>query len=184
MHARGRWLVATLALLATGTALAVKKGEPLYVKARNTRLQARPSPTADTVAILQPGQQVTWHGADAKNKQWHHVEVGGKKGLVFQSNLATKPPSMELVAEDGVRQVDPVAFANSGAAVKGLSSGAIQYGYKKGEQAPTFKQAVDQILALEKVSKQIKPADLAAHASKSQLFPVVGPQETASRGGK
>ncbi|MBN1206753.1 MAG: SH3 domain-containing protein [Myxococcaceae bacterium] len=184
MHARGRWLVATLVLFATGTALAVKPGGILYVKARNTRLMASASPTADVVAILQPGQQVTWRGADPKNKQWHRVEVRGRKGVVFQSNLATKPPNMELVAEDGTRKVDPVAFANSGAAVKGLSDGAIQYGRKKGQKTLSYSQAVDQILALEAEAKKIKPKDISAHASRSQLFPVVGAQETTSRGVK
>jgi SH3-like domain-containing protein len=183
MHERARWLMVTLVLCAAGTAVAVKPGEPLHVKARNTRLMASAAPTANVVAILQPGQKVTWLGADPKSKQWHQVRAeDGKKGVVFQSNLSTKPPNMELIATEGGRQVDPKTFANSGAAVKGLSNGAIQYG--KGQKAPGFSEAVDQLQQVEQLAEKITPAELAEHASKAGLFPVVGPKATASRGGK
>jgi uncharacterized protein YgiM (DUF1202 family) len=183
MRKRVRVLLAALSLCATATALAADDKNTLYVKARNTRLMASASPTADVVAILQPGQQVTWLGADVKNKQWHRVKVKGKEtqqGLVFQSNLSTKPPDMELTARNGGRAVDATAFANSGAAVKGLSEGAIAYGNGK----PDLSQAVQQVQALEKLAEQITPAELAAHAARAHLFPVVGPRDTVSRGGK
>src|SRR4051812_38371274 len=97
MHKRARRLVMALGLWATSLALAAAPSDtPLYVKARNTRLMASASPTADVVAILQPGQKVLWKGADPQNKQWHRVVVEGKAGLVFQSNLSKQPPSMEL----------------------------------------------------------------------------------------
>lgn len=179
MDTKARWLVATLALCAASTALAVKAGEPLYVKARNTRLMASTAPTADTVAILQPGQQVTWLGSDPKNKQWHRVDAAGKKGVIFQSNLSTKPPSMELVAKEGAK-VDAVGFANSGAAVKGLSNGAIEYG--KGKNSQDFSEAVERLQALETLAEKITPEQLAEHASKARLFPVVGPKGTVARG--
>src|SRR5690348_5768164 len=130
MRKRVRVLLAALSLCAAVTALAAEDKTLLYVKARNTRLMASASPTADVVAILQPGQQVEWEKADPKNKQWHHVKVKGKgaqQGLIFQSNLSTKPPNMELTSRNGGRPVDATAFANSGAAVKGLSEGAIAY---------------------------------------------------------
>jgi hypothetical protein len=109
--------------------------------------------------------------------------VDGKKpqqGLIFQTNLSTRPPNMELTAKSGGRPVDATAFANSGAAVKGLSEGAIAYG--KGQ--PDLVQAVKQVQALEKLAEQITPAELAAHAAKANLFPVVGPRDQLSRGGK
>lgn len=183
MRKRVRVLLAMLSLCAAITALAADGKDTLYVKARNTRLMASAAATADVVAILQPGQQVTWLGADPKNKQWHRVKVKGKEaqqGLVFQSNLSTKPPNMELTAASGGRPVDATAFANSGAAVKGLSEGAIAYGNGK----PDLAQAVREVQALEKLAGQITPADLAAHAAKARLFPVVGPRDTISRGGK
>lgn len=185
MRKRVRVLLAALSLCAAVTALAAEDKNTLYVKARNTRLMASASPTADVVAILQPGQQVEWQGADPKSKQWHHVKVKGKQplqGLVFQSNLSTRPPDMELTSKNGGRPVDATAFANSGAAVKGLSEGAITYG--NGKKEPDLSQAVKQVQALEKLAEQITPAELAAHAAKAHLFPVVGPRDTISRGGK
>lgn len=183
MRIAAKRLVAVLILCAAGLALAQKAKGTLYVKARNTRLMASPSPTADVVAILQPGQQVTWLGADARDKQWHQVQVEGKpRGVVFQSNLSKQPPNMELVTKGGAaRPHDPVAFANSGAAVKGLSKGAIGYGEAKGTG---YKEAAQQLVKLEELAKKVTPEQLATHASKSRLFPVVGPRETASRGGK
>lgn len=178
MGKRVRLLWAVLALGVASPALAVAPGGTLYVKARNTRLMTTPAPTAKALAVLQPGQAVKWLGADPKNKQWHRVEVEGKQGVVFQSNLATKPPNMELVADKKeVRTVDPVAFANSGAAVKGLSKGAIDYG--KGKNDPGFNQAVEQLKELEDLARKIGPEQLAAHATQAGLFPVVGAQSVA-----
>ncbi|MDC0712562.1 SH3 domain-containing protein [Stigmatella sp. ncwal1] len=183
MSPKARLLAALLVLGASSPALAVPVGGTLYVKARNTRLMASASPTANALAILQPGQEVKWQGADPKNKQWHRVVAGKQQGVVFQSNLATKPPSLELVAQDkAVRQVDPVAFSNSGAAVKGLSKGAIDYG--KGKNDPGYEQAMNQLQELEALAEKIGPSELAAHARKAQLFPVVGPQASTKRGGK
>ncbi|MDY7225912.1 SH3 domain-containing protein [Hyalangium rubrum] len=173
MRIRGRRWVAVLALCAAGAALAVKQGGSLYVKARNTRLMSTPSPTADAVAILQPGQQVTWLGVDPKNKQWHRVEASGKQGLVFQSNLSSQPPQLELVAQNGVRQVDPVAFSSSGAAVKLLGDGVINYGKAKGTD---YGQAATQLRQLGTLAREIPLQEVSERARKAQLHPVVGPQ--------
>ncbi|MFL5347858.1 MAG: SH3 domain-containing protein [Hyalangium sp.] len=185
MHKRARRLVTVLAWCAASTALAAGASEPtLYVKARNTRLMASASPTAEVLTILQPGQKVIWKGADSKNKQWHHVVVDGKEGLVFQSNLAKQPPSMELVAKDGTRTSDNRGLISSGAAIRGLADGATQYGREKGKQVPSFSDSVDQIKELEKLARTITPEELAAHVDKAHLFPVVGPQADASPGDK
>lgn len=185
MHERARRLVTALALCAASTALAAGASDAtLYVKARNTRLMASASPTADVVAILQPGQKVTWKGADAKNKQWHHVEVDGKAGLIFQSNLAKQPPSMDLVAKDGARTTDTRSLISSGAAIRGLADGAAQYGNEKGKKVPGFSESVAQVKKLEELAQTITTEELATHAKNAGLFPVVGPEATASRGGK
>jgi uncharacterized protein YgiM (DUF1202 family) len=173
MRIAAKRLVAVLVLCTASTALAVKPGGMLYVKARNTRLMANSSPTADAVAILQPGQQVTWLGADPKNKQWHLVEVDGKKGVVFQSNLSPKAPQLELIAQNGVRQVDPVAFASSGAAVKLLGDGVISYGNSKGTD---YGQAAAQLRQLGTLAREIPIEEVSERARKAKLSPVVGPQ--------
>lgn len=178
MRTRAAITAAVLALGLPGAAAAVKVNEPLYVKAKNTRVMQSPSPTADTVVILQPGEQVTWQGADPKNKQWHRVDApGGKKGFVFQSNLSTTPPNMELVTDGGQkRKVDPKGFVASAAAVKALSPGAVKYGEGKGGDS---KKAVEQIQALEGLAKKVSPDDLARHAREAGLFQVVGPDTVA-----
>ena len=169
-------LLLALGLPVTG-AWAVQKDGKLYVKARNTRVLKSPLPTSDVVAVLQPGQQVTWKGADPKNKQWHQVtEPGGKPGYVFQTNLSTKPPNMELVAKDGgTRAIDPAAFVSSGAAVKALSPGAEKYGNEKGG---TSAKAVKQIKALEDLANKVTPEQIAEHVKQAGLFPVVAPNTT------
>ncbi len=165
---RRLWPLAVLAF-GSATALAVSAGGTLYVKARNTKLLASASPTADVVALLQPGEQVKWQGADPANKQFHKVEYGAKKGVVFQSNLATKPPSTELVASQGGKELDPKAFASSGAATKALGETAKEYGEKG-----NMKEAVAKLQALEKLSKSVTPAEVADHAKKAGIFQVVG----------
>nr|WP_163997805.1 SH3 domain-containing protein [Pyxidicoccus caerfyrddinensis] len=176
MRTRAAVTAAVLALGLPGMAAAVRVNDPLYVKAKNTRVQQGPSSTADTVVILQPGEKVTWKGADPKNKQWHQVEApGGKKGFVFQTNLSTTQPNMELVTDkDGTRQLDPKKFVASGAAVKALSPGAEAYGKgKKGD----YEKAVADIKALEKRNEQLTPERIAAHVAEAGLFPVVGPSD-------
>lgn len=173
MRIAGKRLVAVLALCAAGTALAVKPGGALFVKARNTRLMASASPTADAVAILQPGQQVKWLGADPANKQWHRVEAEGKQGVVFQSNLTPKPPELELIAQNGVRKVDPVAFASSGAAVKLLGDATISYGNAKGED---YGQAAVQLRQLGTLARELPLQEVSERARQARLLPVVGPQ--------
>lgn len=152
-------------------ALAVKVGEPLFVKAKNTRLMSKPSAAADAIAILQPGERVTWRGAEPGAPQWHRVDSGEKKGLVFQSNLSPTAPNLELTAGDRTRAVDAKAFASSGAAIKALSDGAVKYG----ESGP-LKGAVAELQSLEKLAKDVTDAQVAAHAKQAGLFPVVGPK--------
>ena len=162
-------LAAVLAL--SGTALAVKKGDNLYIKAKNTRLMASSSPTASAVATLQPGDQVSWQGADPSNKLWHSVKAGGKAGFVFQTCLSATKPSGELVAKDGATSaLDPHAFASSGAATKAFSESAEAYG----GQRPELKEVVQQIKDMEALARGVSAADCAEHARQAGLFPVVG----------
>ncbi len=179
MPRKSALLTVMLALGVAGNALAaVKKGGTLYVKVKNTRLMESPSTGANLLRLLQPGQEVKWLGADPKDKQWHQVEVGGKKGVVFQSNLSSKPPSMELVAsKDGVTAKNATEFANSGAAIKLLADGPLQYGQKKGADV---KDAVAQLQQLKALTHTLRESDAARHVKQAGLFPVVGPSEPAA----
>jgi hypothetical protein len=175
MRTQARLLAAVLVLGTAGGARAVSKGGTLYVKAKNTRLMASSAANAQALTVLQPGQPVTWLGADPGNKQWHQVEVDGRRGVVFQSNLSAKPPSLELVATaGGLTQHDAAAFANSGAAVKLLTDGPLQYGKAKGGEV---QDAMGQLEQLRGLVEPLGDADYAAHAERAGLFPVVGPSD-------
>ena len=183
MRRRTKLWVGLLALGAAGSAGAVKPGGTLYVKARTTRLMKSPSATGDALAVLQPPTPVVWEGADPKQRQWHRVTVDSRTGYVFQSNLSTQPPSLEVVAGPNAGKLDAKAFANSGAAVKAVSSGVIAMG---NADADTGK-AVAQLQALESLAGGVQDAQLAAHAKAAGLKPVVGADGSsgvASGGGR
>lgn len=149
--------------------LAVGVGEELYVKAKNTKLFSSPSPTSAVVLLLQPGDKVVWKGSDPKEKRWHHVDSRGKTGVIFQSNLSPNPPNMEVLASAGGAEVDPKAFASSGAATKALGDAAMNYGERKG-----MSEAVLDLDALIAVAGEVSPQEITAYAEKAGLFPVVG----------
>jgi len=147
---------------------AVDVGGELFIKSKNTKLFASPSPTAPVVQLLQPGAAVVWEGADADEKRWHHVKSGSSKGVVFQSNLSPKPPSMELLASEGGKEVDPQAFASSGAATKALGDATVKYGENK-----DMGEVVKELDALISLSGEVTDRDIANHVKQAGLFSVV-----------
>jgi hypothetical protein len=176
-------LLALVCMMTGGTALAVKPGGTLYVKAKNTHLKASNSPTADTLVVLQPGKEVTYDGKDA-GSPWCKVKVTTDKkttvpGFIYQANLGVSPPAMEATSKSPGKPLSPEAFASSGAAVKALGSGAIQYG--KSLERP---KSVDQLIALERVAASITDTQVTEYARAGGLPEVVGPTEVAKKGGK
>ncbi len=151
-----------------GVAVAAKVGDNLYVKAKNTKVMDGTAATANVIAVLQPGEQVTWQGAEA-DKKWQKVTAKGKNGVVFVSNLSAQKPSTEIVASQGGKAMDAQAFASSGAATKALGEGAKEMASEKGLQ----KAATDLEFA-EGLAKKVTPTDINAHAKKTGIFPVVG----------
>ena len=112
------WLL--LAALTTApAAVSATEAAPrtLYVKAKNTHVKASASPTADTLRVLQPGQSVTYGGREGTTA-WHRVTVSvGKsalQGFVYQANLSSSPPSLEVVSKDPKKPLSAEAFASSG----------------------------------------------------------------------
>ncbi len=116
---------------------ATATGGTLYVKVHSARLMQDISPTSDVLAILSPGDVVTWHGAHETDKRWHKISVTIHRaipnpyhsninpplfsrvtGYIFGSNLSTTPPDMTLRAKEGKREMNPTAYANTGA-IKG-----------------------------------------------------------------
>jgi hypothetical protein len=173
-------LLALVCVATSGTALAVTPGGTLYIKAKNTHLKASSSPTADTLVVLQPGKSVTYDGR-AGNTPWCKVTVpvdkkGPVQGFVYQANLSISPPSMEVTSENPGKPLSPEAFASSGAAVKALGPGAIEYGKTLSQP-----ESVQQLIALESLAASIDTAQVAEYARAGGLPEVVGRPQVASR---
>lgn len=142
-------MVVALAVLGSASpALAVKVGESLYVKARNTQLKESAEPTAGTLATLQPGRAVTYRGRQA-GTPWCLVSValekkGEVQGVIFQSSLAVSPPSPEVSRKNPSKPLSPEAFASSGAAIKAVGPGTLEYGQTlpKADSAKQLKELV------------------------------------------
>lgn len=163
------------AAVAPPAAWALESGATLYVRAKNTKVLAKPSYTASVVAILQPGQPVTWRERGAA--PWHRIESRGKTGYVLGSNLATSKPRPELRKGSGSSSGGSGlrAIASEGAAVKALSEGSIAFAKEessKGNQS--YLTAMRQLLVVEAVAAQVTATEIAAQARGSGILPVVG----------
>lgn len=77
---RRTWIV-TLLLAGASVALAVKPGGTLFVKGKDVKVLPTADLGATPVMKLQSGDEVTWNGADAKNKQ-RHMGYFGATGLL------------------------------------------------------------------------------------------------------
>lgn len=110
-------LLLVLALASSTSALAIAVGGTLYIKTKDTPLLKEPKAKSAKVATLQPGEAVVWKGPSAKNKDFHEVQAGEKKGFVMRGDLTPNKPQLELDASSG-QPMSPPAFAQSGAANK------------------------------------------------------------------
>lgn len=117
------WFV--LALLPCAPAWALKDGDTVYVRARNTKWLAKPDAGAPVKRTLRAGDALTWRRAAAGN--FHEVQPGAEKktGFVYFANLALQPLRDER-RETARTRVDTEAFVSSGAAIRGLTQGATQ----------------------------------------------------------
>lgn len=160
-----------LAALGLGALAFAADAATLYVRAKNTKLLASPSPTANAVATLQPGDPVTWIAPDAKDPRWHRVQSGKKSGYVFQTNLTSKKPTAEVHAttRTGVKALAG-GEASKGAAVKALGDGALSYA----EEQPELKTVVDQLQKVDEIANKVTAKQLAQHTKTSGLPVAVG----------
>ena len=111
-------LLLALVLSMAPRAHAVAVGGKLYVKSKDTPLLKEPKASSAKITTLQPGAEVTWKGASAKDKQFQEVEAAGKKGFVLTSNLTPSQPQQEVDGSTNKPTSAP-PFASSGAATKG-----------------------------------------------------------------
>jgi len=165
------WL-ALVGLSLGGPALAGEPVRTLYVKAKNTHLKASGSPTADTLRVLQPGHPVSYLGREGTTS-WHRVSVAADKGplqgFIYQANLSASPPALEVLSKDPQKPLSPEAFASSGAAIKAIGPGTIEYG-----QTLERSESVQQLIDLSALASQVQDAEVAAYARAGGLPEVVG----------
>lgn len=144
-------------------AMAVKPGEMLYIRSKDTALVKKADPKAPVVTKLQPGTEVVWQGADEKNKSFHKVKAGAKEGYVLQVNLTPRKPQDE-VSSDG-KPINAHAVASSGAATRALS----EEGQGYASRTPDSQTAGKQVVLIEGINAQIKDKDVADHVAKAGL---------------
>lgn len=171
-HQRFPTWLALVGGLVAGPVLAVQPPGPLYIKAKNTHVKASPDPAADTLAVLQPGQEVTYLGR-AGATPWCRVKAPGQKGpiegVVFQSNLGVSPPSREVTSKNPLVPLSPEAFASSGAAIKAVGPGTLEYGKTLGKD-----DSAQQLQKLVALAKDINDVAVAQYATQGGLPEVVG----------
>jgi hypothetical protein len=166
MHRSFRAIVAAGLVGATG-AWAVAKGGKLYIKSKDVKLLKEPKATSAPASpkVLDVGTEVTWNGASEKDKLFHEIEVGGKKGFVLMSTLTASQPQKEIVGSSGV-PISAKEFASSGAATKALTPAGINYAKSEGKDAPQALEAAAEIIYVEEYNKTKGTAEALALKSK------------------
>ena len=152
--------LAAIALIGASGAWAVAKGGTLYIKSKDTKVLKDPKADAKAVTTLQPGAEVTWNGPSDKDKTFHEVMAGGKKGFVLMSNLSPNKPASEIDSSSG-KPMSAQAFASSGAATKALTPAGVTYA--QGEVKKT-EAAAEIIYAEQHNIAKGTPAAIAAKA--------------------
>lgn len=154
-------MIGWAAVAALGTAgVTLAADRQLFIKTKDTKQLQAANLTAKVVQTLQPGTEVTWKGADPREKTLHRIVVGGKEGYVLQSNLTPSKPANEFLTSDG-KPVSAQAVASSGAATKALTPAAIKYAEARG---PSANEAAIEIIYLEEHNNnEGTPEAIAAH---------------------
>lgn len=156
----GMRALAAIALIGASGAWAVAKGGTLYIKSKDTKVLKDPKADSKPVTTLQPGAEVTWNGPSDKDKTFHEVTAGGKKGFVLMTNLSPSKPATEIDSTSG-KPMSAQAFASSGAATKALTPAGVTYA--QGEVKKT-EAAAEIIYAEQHNINKGTPAAIAAKA--------------------
>ena len=157
-------LVALGCLGVAAGAVAEGTKSTLYIQVPSASLQDIAGPGGKSLQAIPGGSAVDWLGAD-KTKGWHRVKFGSTAGVLYQGVLGRAKPSGSLTVNAGSSSnLDAKALADSGAASKALSKGAVTYGKEVNHE-----DAVRQLLMAEGVENQTTFAKLSEHAKKASL---------------
>ena len=156
----GMKALAAIALISASGAWAVAKGGTLYIKSKDTKVLKDPKADSKPVVTLQPGAEVVWNGASEKDKTFHEVVSGGKKGFVLMTNLSPSKPAQEIDSSNG-KPMSAQAFASSGAATTALTPAGVTYA----KDSPGKAEAAAEIIYVEQLNfAKGTPAAVAAKA--------------------
>lgn len=158
----GMKALAAIALISASGAWAVAKGGTLYIKSKDTKVLKDPKADSKPVVTLQPGAEVVWNGASEKDKTFHEVSSGGKKGFVLMSNLTPNKVATEIDTSTG-KPMSAQAFASSGAATKALTPAGVTYA-KDGDNVSMSDAAAEIIYVEQHNIAKGTPAAIAAKA--------------------
>ena len=156
--------LAVAVTLISAPAWAVKVGETLYIRSKDTALLKEPKANSQSLMKLQPGTEVVWNGPSEKDKSFHEVVVGGKKGFVLMSSLSPNKPQTEIDSSSG-KPMSAAAFANSGAAVK---DGDMGRGGNYAQRSPAESAAAAELIYVEELNKA-KATPQALRAKEKEL---------------
>ena len=153
-----RTVVGTLLLLALG-ATAVLGAEKRWVVSDGTALKAEQSVSADSVAELAVGAELTLVEAAGR---WLKVQTAdGKEGWVYAGRVSDTAPVAEVAGGDGLfggsmqkSQIN-TAKADSARSIRGLSPEVAQYAKQRGTPE-SLKKELDKILLRKVTDKEVK----------------------------
>ncbi len=157
MHIAGRRLLFSLALLLLlATAAAAQQ---LWVNSADTPLKSARKASAETLATLQVGDEVT---VLESKRRWHRVRsASGAEGWAYAGKLVDAPPQQEVAGEDGLlfgamadSQID-TAKADSARSIRGLSPETAAYAEQRGTPAE-IQQELDVILTYQVSEEQLQ----------------------------
>lgn len=150
-------LVITGLLLAASVALAEEKR---WISSEGTALKAEASATADNIADVLVGTEVTLVESGGR---WMKVRTAdGKEGWVYAGRVTDSPPAAEVAGDGGGIFGDSMkksqintAKADSARSIRGLSPGAAQYAKERGTPE-MYKKTLDGVLARKVSAKELK----------------------------
>ena len=135
----------------------------LWVTASGAQLKAQRGATADTVAQLPVGSELT---VNAYQRRWYQVTTAdGATGWIYRGKVAAQPPAATTAGDNAGSVGDllggmsgdsaiQVSSAGTARSVRGLSPEAQQYA-QKAKTPEIYQQALDRVLSIKATDPQI-----------------------------
>ncbi|MDD2366930.1 MAG: SH3 domain-containing protein [Desulfuromonadaceae bacterium] len=153
-----RYVILVLALTLVCTVASAE--EKRWVSSEGTTLKSDASASADNVAELAIGSEVSVLESGGR---WLKVKtVAGQEGWVYAGRVSDTQPAVEVEGGDGGIFGDTMkssqintAKADSARSIRGLSPGAAQYAKDRGTPE-MYKKSLDKVLARKVTEKELR----------------------------